>query len=277
MINDKISASEEHQLAIQIRPPNRPKSIFSTMALMTSLIMMLPFYLLIYPMGHSLRRRYASVWYRIACRLSGVRFKVVGKQTSGSATLLVSNHVSYLDIPILGAVTNATFISKAEVSSWPLFGFLAKIANTLFIERNPSKSKLQIKNLTKRLMEREPMILFAEGTSSPGSTVLPFKSALFGVMDLFPHDSVLVVQPVSLAYKSFHNGDPLSEQDRALFGWYGDMELLPHLRALLGLKSVSVIVTFHDPAPASNFQNRKELAAHCHQQVSDGLEQELTV
>ncbi|MEJ1495148.1 MAG: lysophospholipid acyltransferase family protein [Candidatus Sedimenticola sp. (ex Thyasira tokunagai)] len=269
------SATAEHQQAVLERPPSRGRSAANLFLLLFSLGVMLPPYLLIYPLGRGIRRPYAAVWYRIACRLAGVRYRVEGEPTRDMSVLLVANHVSYLDIPLLGALTNASFISKSEVSSWPLFGFLAKIADTLFIERIPTRAKLQSRRIAERLDGGESMILFAEGTSSPGDTVLPFKSALFGVVDILPEQLPLTVQPVTLAYTRFFNGEPLLESDRALYGWYGDMELLPHLRAVMGLQGVEVVVTFHSALPAQTFENRKLLAMHCHQQVARGLEHSL--
>lgn len=268
-----LSATEEHRIALEHIPSSRLRSNLNLSLLIISFFAMLPLHLLLYPLGRRIWRPYATVWFRIACRLFGMRIRVKGQQTTDRPALLVSNHISYLDIPLFGAVTNATFISRADVANWPIFGFLAKITNTVFIERTPSKIRAQRQLLANRLNKGQTLLLFAEGTSTRGAEVLPFKSALFGVMDVLPKDNPLTIQPISIAYVRMRGRTDASLNDiqRVLYGWYGDMELVPHLKAALGLRGVEVEVTFHEPQSAHDFDNRKELAAYSHGQVRKGL------
>ncbi len=269
------SATIEHQQALMLVPPNGVRAIINSTLLTLALLLMLPGYLLIFPLGRWIYRPYAAIWYRIACHFSGLKIRVKGKQATDPTTLLVANHVSYLDIPLLGALTNATFISKADVADWPLFGFLAKISNTLFIDRKPSKARTQRSLIADRLRSGEPMILFAEGTSTRGEAVLPFKSTLFSVADILADDAPLTVQPISIAYTHTRSGKPLDGISRALYGWYGDMDLMPHLKAVMGLRGVQVEVTFHPPITACEYSDRKTLAADCQKRVADGLAESL--
>ena len=269
----KPSATEEHRLASQAIPYSRTRAASRLVLLVLSFAIMLPPYLLIFPLSRSVWRPYAAVWFHIASRLFGIRFRVKGQRTRQRPALLVSNHVSYLDIPLFGAVSNATFISRADVADWPLFGFLAKISDTTFIERIPSKVRHHREQLVERLEKGQTLMLFAEGSTSNGADVLPFKSALFSVADTIQDDIPLAIQPVTIAYTRMRDGAPLDGVLRALYGWYGDMELIPHIKTALGIKGAEVEITFHDPVNVDEFSDRKELAAFCQQQVAIGLKQ----
>ncbi|CCQ72531.1 1-acyl-sn-glycerol-3-phosphate acyltransferase [Magnetospira sp. QH-2] len=269
------TATAEHHQALEVLPASAAKSIFNLSLFGLSLLICLPVYGLLYPLGRTVRRGITGFWFRIACRLCGLRLTVKGKQTNARPTLLVSNHISYLDIPVLGAVTNATFVSKSDVASWPVFGFLARIAGTVFIERVPARVRSQRQELSDRLLSGEPLILFPEGTSTRGAHVLPFKSALFGVAQALPEGQDLTVQPLSIAYVRLSDGMPLRGLLQALYGWYGDMTLGPHLKAVMGLPGAQVEVTFHKPIAVSGLQDRKALAAQCQQQVALGLAESL--
>ena len=101
----------------------------------------------------------------------------------GYPTLYVVNHTSYLDIPILGSIIPSAFVSKAEVADWPFFGILAKLQQTVFIERRASRVGEQRNQLRQHLEKGESLILFPEGTSSIGLTALPFKSSFFSTVE----------------------------------------------------------------------------------------------
>jgi putative hemolysin len=119
----------------------------------------------------------------------------------------------------------------------------------------------------------ERLILFAEGTSSDGSRVLPFKSALFDALERPGSGGpVTTVQPVTIAYRRFRGGPAIGRAQRACYAWYGDMALLPHLWSALGLPGAEIELRFHAPLPATAFTSRKALAAHAERQVATGLE-----
>jgi 1-acyl-sn-glycerol-3-phosphate acyltransferase len=121
-------------------------------------------------------RRLARTWHRGCCTIAGLRLRVRGAPAAFGSTLLVANHVSYLDVVVLGSLVNVSFIAKAEVAGWPLIG---RIGGTIFVERRGSCSAGQRDRVAVRLARGDDLILFAEGTSSDGGRVLPFKSALF--------------------------------------------------------------------------------------------------
>ncbi len=231
---------------------------------------LVPPYLLSMPFSSRAARAISRFWYGIVCRLAGLRLRLHGTPSTIHPTLFVSNHVSYLDIPILAWLIDGVFVAKAEVASWPVFGFLARIARTVFIQRTAVHAARQREKLARRLVI-DNLILFPEGTSSSGLQVLPFKSALFSVAKHGPGPSHVKVQPVSVAYVGGRDGVPLIDGRQDWYAWYGDMVLGSHLLNVFALPGADVEVTFHDPVDADGFETRKELAKYCHEQIDGGV------
>ena len=219
-------------------------------------------------------RRLPRVYHGWSARILGFRIKAQGERSSDRPTLFVANHTSYLDIEILGALIEGSFVAKHEVARWPFFGWLAKLQRTVFVDRRVRSTAAQRDAIRERLDAGDNLILFPEGTANDGNRVLPFKSALFSVADYRGRGGTLTVQPVSLAYTRL-DGIPLGRFYRPFFAWYGDMELAPHLWAMLGLGTVEVAVTFHPPVTLAQFGSRKGLAEHCHRVIAQGVAQAL--
>jgi 1-acyl-sn-glycerol-3-phosphate acyltransferase len=140
-------------------------------------------------------------WYHRRClRILGFTVERRGRPVRGHPRLFVSNHMSYLDIMIIGALVRGSFVAKSEVKAWPLFGWLARLQETVFVARRASHSAGQKDEIAQRLQVGDDLILFPEGTSSNGEHVLPFKSALFAVASDWGAHHPLHVQPVSIAY-----------------------------------------------------------------------------
>lgn len=219
---------------------------------------------------------FAQAYHRLACRVLGIRLDVRGRLARDKPLLIVANHTSYLDIEVLGALVRGSFVAKAEVASWPLFGILAKLQRTVFVDRRPTQAGKQKDAITQRLEKGERLILFPEGTTSDGNRVLPFKRALFAVAQQEIRGKPLAVQPVSIAYAGFSNL-PMDRHTRPLFAWYGDMDLLPHVWRFLGAGTLTVIVQFHAPVTMADVGgDRRLLAAHCEQVVADGVAEALS-
>mgnify|MGYP002525726521 CR=1 FL=1 len=205
------------------------------------------------------------IYHRGVLKIFGISIERRGDPSPAQPTLFVCNHVSYLDIEALGASVAGSFVAKSEVASWPLFGQLARLQRSVFIERRPSRAAGHRDAIAARLDDGDNIILFAEGTSSDGSRVLPFKSALFAVAE-----RARVVQPVSIAYTRL-NGAPLPSRLRPDVAWYGDRELAGHLWNFLGLGRLTLVVEFHPTVAARDFPSRKALADHCQRVVAEGL------
>ena len=183
--------------------------------------------------------------------------------------LFAVNHISYLDITVLGSLLPVSFIAKREVANWPLFGWLARLQRSVFINRQARSTADQRDSIALRLAANEALILFPEGTSGDGNRVLPFKSALFSVAN---HGATgpVTVQPVSIAYTRL-DGMPIGRRLRPLFAWYGSMALAPHLWTMLGLGTVEIVVEFHRPTTLAECGSRKLLAGYCHERVTAGM------
>ena len=217
-----------------------------------------------------LAARLPPFYHRLVCRILGIAIERRGVPSPVRPTLFVANHTSYLDIEILGAAIPGSFVSKADVDGWPLFGWLARLQRTVFIDRKRRSVARQRDALSTRLRAGDQLILFPEGTSGDGQRLLPFKSALFAAVTESDGAGDIAVQPVSVAYLRL-DGMPLGRSYRPLFAWYGDMDLAPHLWTVLGLGHLGVRVTFHPAMRAADFPSRKALADHCAAVIAAGL------
>lgn len=200
------------------------------------------------------------IYHTVMCFLMGVKIVTKGKQSSEQSTLFVSNHVSYLDIPVLGKLIKAGFVAKSEIASWPLISLLARLQDSIFIERKPSKAKSQMQILRQHLEEGNSLILFPEGTSTNGAQVLPLKSSLFSAAE--SQKAEIIIQPVSVVY-SEHNGKGMDQVLRDHFAWYADFPFGAHFVKMLGMGTITAVITFNEPIRLSDYSSRKECAMAC--------------
>lgn len=215
------------------------------------------------------------LYHRGCARLAGIRVRMVGCPSPARPTLFVCNHVSYLDIPVLGSILTGSFIAKSEVSGWPGFGFLSQMQETVFIARGErQQAGHQVDELRHRLERGDNLILFPEGTSSDGTHTLPFKSSLFAIAALTSNGQPITVQPVSLTATAL-DGLPMGRCYRPFYAWFGDMDLVPHLWRFFNLGTVEITVEFHPPATLPGAGSRKALAQYCQKQVAMGVSQAL--
>lgn len=224
-------------------------------------------------------RRHARTfpqWYhQRVCRLLGVRLDIVGQVVKDRPALLVANHTSWLDIPVLSAVAALSFVAKKEVGTWPFISALARLQRTVFVDRSRRTAVGAAKNeIIERLKAGDRIVLFAEGTSSDGNRVLPFKTSLFAaakpsrVNDT--SEPAAYVQTVAIVYTHLH-GVPLGRADRPLVGWYGDMGMAGHAWQLLKAGPLDVSIRIDAPVPLANFADRKELARHSESKVREAV------
>jgi 1-acyl-sn-glycerol-3-phosphate acyltransferase len=221
-------------------------------------------------------RKLPHIYFRIVNRLLGVRIEVSGEPVYGKPCLYVANHMSWLDILVLSAVRPMCFIAKKEVAGWPLFGILATVGRTLYIDRDRRHDvKGSRAAVQKRFADREIVALFPEGTSSDGNRVLPFRSALMGAADMEVDGEPVLVQPVTIAYTGVH-GIPLGRVRRPIFAWHGNMELLSHLLGVGRIGPFEATLTFHPPTTVRAMGGRKELSRHCEGTVRASLIEAIT-
>ncbi|HEY5378585.1 MAG TPA: lysophospholipid acyltransferase family protein [Pseudolabrys sp.] len=204
----------------------------------------------------------ASNYYRVLCKILGIRVRVDGQPARDGAVLFVSNHVSWSDILAIGSVMPVAFVSKAEVGKWPLVGITARLQKTVFVDRaRRQQTGDAITEIVKRLHDGIPVVLFAEGTSSDGNRVLPFRSALIGAVREAGARAQggVTVQPMSIGYTRV-NGIPMGRLHRPLIAWYGDLDFMPHIRALLRAGPIDAVVSYGEPFTADGLSDRKALA-----------------
>lgn len=203
---------------------------------------------------------------RIIVRLLGIRVRLSGEPATVRPLLLVANHVSWTDIMVLGSVAELSFIAKAEVAGWPLFGTFARLHRSVFVDRTARRAAgAQVKAVAQRLAAGDALVLFAEGTSADGNRILPFRSTLLQAAAPNP-EHPLAVQPVALAYTRLH-GMALGRQHRPHAAWIGDQTLMPHLMALLREGAMDVEVHFAAPIDVAPGTSRKQLARQAQGQV----------
>lgn len=195
--------------------------------------------------------------------------------STGGPTLFVANHTSYLDITVLGSLLNANFVAKAEIKSWPIYGWCAQLSGCVFVDRRARFAMQQMKEMKQRLEAGANLILFPEGTSGDGNRVLPFYSSLFSAADTQKDGKQVWVQPVTLAYVEL-DGMPLGRHMRPHVAWYGDMDIADHLWDLMGLGKVGIDVQFHKPVQLKDFESRKELSDYCRAVIAAGLSEALS-
>jgi lyso-ornithine lipid O-acyltransferase len=211
-----------------------------------------------------------AFYHRWCCRMLGFRVRLIGTPTAERPALFAANHVSYTDITILGSLIPGSFIAKAEVAKWPLFGWLAKLQRTVFVDRQIRNAAIQRDAISERLVGGDALILFPEGTSGDGNRPLPFKTALFGAAEKKGNIATVVVQPVSLAYTRL-DGIPIGRSLRPFFSWCGAVGLVPHLWNMIGLGTVEVVVHFHPPTSLADCGSRKALAGYCYERIAGGM------
>lgn len=148
---------------------------------------------------------------------------------SSTGRLVVCNHLGYLDILVLASLKPIVFITSVELRSRPLLGLLSELGGSHFVERrSPARLKGDIARIARTLVSGRDVLLFAEGTSSNGDCVQPFRTGIFKAAQMVGAD----VLPVAIAYTHLNNR-PLSLHGRDILHWYGDMEFFPHLWDLL--------------------------------------------
>ncbi|MFN0219392.1 MAG: lysophospholipid acyltransferase family protein [Hyphomicrobium sp.] len=214
-------------------------------------------------------RRFPHWYHRQVCRLFGVNLNVDGVVATDRPVLLVCNHTSWLDIVVLSALAPVSFIAKKEVDGWPFVSALARLQRSIFIDRAKRQDTgAAASEIMARLSGGDAIVLFAEGTSSDGTRVLPFKSALFGAVKRPDTEAEhrTVVQTAAIVYTHLY-GVPIARADRPRIGWYGDMEMKSHAWALLKGGPLRVRIKVSDPVPLDGFADRKGLAITMERQV----------
>ena len=268
MSDGHLMESNEPDVVLNRSPLHIVRMIVSTVLLLVWVILMVVIHFIWRILSLPNIERSYFIFHQGCCCLFGIRCEYVGEISKSRPTLFLSNHVSYLDVFILGSATPGFFIAKSEVANWPVLGVLAKLQNTLFFERSSKKVRSQLGVMTEHFNQSGNLILFPEGTSTNGEYVQTFKSSLLQSVELSKND--VAIQPVTLTYAEY-DGQTMTRAERDQYAWYASMPFTVHFFNALGLKRAKVVVTYHPPISLSQFENRKLCAEACHQQVSSHL------
>lgn len=244
---------------------------------------LMPLQALFLRLSPSLGRRFPQWYHRQLCRLLGVRIHFEGDAVNDKAVLIVANHSSWLDIPVVSAVAPVSFIAKKEVGTWPFVSSLARLQRTVFVDR---ERRTSVGGTTAEILNRlragDSLVLFPEGTSSDGNRVLPFKTSLFAAAkpsalraenrkaaraeNPTPANHQVVVQTLTIVYTRLC-GISMLRSERPIVGWYGDMEMAPHAWQFLQAGPVDVVVRIGQPVPMDAFMDRKALARYSEEEI----------
>jgi 1-acyl-sn-glycerol-3-phosphate acyltransferase len=203
----------------------------------------------------------AVIYYRALCAVMRIHVRVVGEPVRDRAVLFISNHVSWADILVIGSIAPIAYVSKSEIANWPLVGTAAKAQRTVFVDRSRRQQTGDaISEIVERLASGTSVVLFAEGTSSDGNRVLPFRSALVGAVKEAGARAAhgILIQPMSICYTGL-NGIPMGRQHRPTVAWYGDLDFMPHIKAFIERGAIDAVVSYGDPVAADGSADRKAM------------------
>lgn len=204
------------------------------------------------------RQRVGLFWHAQVCAALAVRVHVVGEPPP-LGSFLVCNHLSYLDISVIGSVLRTVFVSRADVARWPVIGWLASAGGTIYVERQRKRQLAEVNRAIATALARGAgVVVFPEGTSTRGAEVLPFRPSLLAPAA----EGAIPVHCATLHYATAA-GDPPAHTTVC---WWGNMPFAPHVRELLKLERIDATLTFH--AESVSARDRKELAESARARVN---------
>jgi 1-acyl-sn-glycerol-3-phosphate acyltransferase len=218
---------------------------------------------------------FARVYWAVFARLIGIEVRVIGTpltRSGGRGVVYVSNHSSWVDVPVLGGVLNGRFVAKIDVAGWPVIGAIARLGRTVFVSRSRVSTGKERDAMCAVLKAGDNLVLFPEGTSSDGSRVLPFRTSFFALAEArggAERSMLPLIQPVSVVYDRL-GGLPAGRASRPVFAWYGDMDIASHFWRLTQHIGLRVTVLLHEPVDPSLFEDRKVLSRAVWRIVAEG-------
>jgi 1-acyl-sn-glycerol-3-phosphate acyltransferase len=204
-------------------------------------------------------------------RIIGIRTKVTGLASDIRPLLMVSNHISYLDVLILNAKAPIHFTPKIEISGWPILKNIANMSGSIYIDRRPEKLREGKSHIVTALAAGNMVCIFPEATTGDGLHMVPFKSGFFSLMEEKINGEELTIQPVAVTYSSIRKL-PIDITQWPFIAWYGDMELMPHLWNLLKMTPIDAELVFLEPVTLEQYGDRKKLACHCQKVIDESIQ-----
>ncbi len=237
-------------------------------------LLLIPIQGLALKLNLGLARKIPMLWHKIATKMVGLRIRVTGNIPNTRPMMIVSNHISWMDIPVLGSITELSFIAKSEVNEMPGANLLSRLQRTIYVVREEKrKAGQQAQEITQRMLDGDAMVLFGEGTTHDGNRIGTFKSALLGAAQFALKDDQVdevLIQPVSIAYTKLH-GMPMGRYTRAKAAWYGDMTLGSHAINIMMQSAWDVEVIFGEPIVFDENSNRRQVAKQIQSEVRNNF------
>ena len=220
------------------------------------------------------RYKLISAMTNILCKciikVAGVKLLITGETSclKEKGNLIISNHLGYLDGIILSSLFPLIFVTKLQVKTWPVIGWMSRVGGTVFLDRSRKlKSAKSIEEIGNYLKNGLNVLFFPEGTSTDGSRMLPFNVAYFQA----PLDAKTPVIAITIQYTRL-NSEPVSLANRDFIFWYGQVDFFRHLSNLLGARNIEAKIIIHPKIESKAYLNhpdpRKELSEYCRQVIS---------
>ncbi len=268
LLNWKLADGDDGTWSTYVQPRH---SVVRRLRVIRRLVLILVWTLLCMPvqaflvlLPGRLNVRFARLYWAGMCGILGLHVRVIGQAASrtadGRPIVYVSTHSSWLDVPALGGHLDASFIAKEEVARWPVVSWIAWLGSTVYVRRVRASTARERDAMRARLAAGDSLILFPEGTTSDGSRVLPFRSAFLSIAELpvTRAGKTAIVQPISIVYDRLA-GLPTGRACRAVFAWYGDMDLASHFWRLGQENGLRATMLLHTPLDPASFPSRKAL------------------
>jgi 1-acyl-sn-glycerol-3-phosphate acyltransferase len=212
------------------------------------------------------------LWFACLRRAMGLEYELIGAPRDGGGTLFVGNHISHYDIVLLGSILRARFIAKDEMESWPGVRFIGALGQTLFISRRRQDTASVAAAIAAQMRPDHDVVLFAEGTTSSGEQVAPFKSSLLApFLGEAAAAQAWQLQPFTLEIISVDGHALTAGGDRDIYAFHGGMEAGPHVSRFFRLSGARIRITFHAPIAIAPGADRKALARQVHDIVAAPL------
>ncbi len=241
----------------------------TTTARLAGLVLALAAFVTVFGLPRRLAQRLGSsvgdqapvIFQRLLCAGLGVAVRRHGELASVGPRLIVSNHVSWLDIPVLASLAPMTFLAKKEIGDHPVGRELVALQGAVYVDRGRRRCIPQVNARMAEAMGRgSPVLLFAEATTGDGNRLLPFRSSHFEAIRqaACASDGTALVQPVYLHYSKLA-GVPMVRFERPRVAWYGDMTFLPHFLRYARSGGVTCDVYFGSPIRVAPEMDRKSV------------------
>lgn len=206
-----------------------------------------------------------SFFSKVLIKILGLQIKLDSRSNLNGNHLIVSNHLSYLDILVISSLKPTCFVTSVEMSQMPFVGYLCKLAGCILVERRNRKNILnEVGDISTTLDEGVTVALFPEATSTNGDKVLPFKRTLF-------HSAIksdVKILPICLNYKKINN-HKINIYNRDRVFWYGEMTFFDHFLKLLKLKNIVIELIMFKEINSHEIGSKEELASRTHQLISE--------